>query len=364
MRRQKHSRGFSLLELMVSMALGLIVLGSAVQLFNMGIKSTTTVSQRAEMQQNMRAAIEMMTKDISMAGSGLPEGGIQLINGAGYTPSLFGCDQTGVCHLPASFQYPNGNYMTGIIPGFQVGVEQNAVVPSTPGTPSSSITVIYADYSFPLNQYYVTFPGAPAANGTTIGIAPNPAFNPAPPLVTSPGGLKVGDLIWLSNPNGNTVAEVTGFNANSIQFADGDPLRMNQSNVALAHNVRSIQTAAACPPTCTTAYRLMAVTYYLTVPNNGQLPRLMRQVNGLAPVPVADNIINLQFAYDAYNATNSVLDANQVNPIGVGDSLDLIQKVNISVLGQALGGTGNSTQNMALATSVSARNMAFSDRYK
>jgi hypothetical protein len=81
-------------------------------------------------------------------------------------------------------------------------------------------------------------------------------------------------------------------------------------------------------------------------------------------VPVADNIISLQFAYDVYNAQLSVLDANQIDPIGAGDTLDLIQKVNISVLGQALGGTGNSTQNMALATSVSARNMAFSDRYK
>jgi hypothetical protein len=248
--------------------------------------------------------------------------------------------------------------MYGLIPGFQTGVENNAVIPSTPGTPSSSITVVYADYNFPLNEYNATFPNP---NGTAINIAANPVFNPAPPLVTAPGGLQVGDLIWLSNNTGSVVGEVTGFTNNTISFADGDPLRFNQSNVTISHNIRSIAAAGTA-----SIYRIFVVSYYLNVPNNGQLPRLMRQVNGLTPVPVADNIINLQFAYDSYNSTGAapVLDANQVNPIGVGDDLNSVQKINISVLGQALGAAANNQQNMALSTSVSARNMAFRDRYK
>jgi prepilin-type N-terminal cleavage/methylation domain-containing protein len=361
MRKHTNTRGFTLLELMVSSALGLIVIGSVVQLFNMGIRSTTIVSQRAELQQNMRAAIELMTKDISMAGSGLPTGGIQLPNGAAAQPSLYGCDQTGVCHIPTSFQYPAGNYMYGIIPGFLNGIENNAVIPSAPGTPCSSITVVYVDYNFPLNQYLMTFPGAPAT-GTIANIAPNPAFVPAPPLITAPGGLQLGDLVWVSNAaGGNAVGEVTGFTNTTISFADGDALRFNQSNAAVQHNIRAIAAGGTA-----TAYRLFVVSYYLSVPVNGQLPRLMRQVNGLAPVPVADNIINMQFAYDSYNTTGAapVLDANQVNPIGVGDSLNLMQKVNISIVGQGLAPNGNNKQNMALSTSVSARNMAFRDRYQ
>jgi hypothetical protein len=340
------------------MTIGLIVMGSMVQLFNMGIKSTTLVSQRAEMQQNMRAAMEMMSKDISMAGSGMPTGGIQLPNN-GATPSRFGCDQTGICHIPANFQYPNGNFMYSLIPGYLTGVEGNAVIPSAPGAPCSSITVVYADFNFPWNEYTVSFPNP---NGTSITIAPNPAFNPAPPLITAGGGLQVGDLIWLGNPSGNAVGEVTGFTNASIAFADNDALRINQSSINFAHNIRAIAGGGA-----PSIYRIYVVTYYLNVPNNGQLPRLMRQVNGLAPVPVADNIINLQFAYDSYNATGGgagALDPNQPNPIGVGDSLNLIQKINISVMGQALTGTGNSNQNIAMSTSVSARNMTFRDRYK
>jgi prepilin-type N-terminal cleavage/methylation domain-containing protein len=358
MQRQRHSRGFSLLELMIAMTLGLLVMGSAVQLFNMGMRSTSVVSKRAEMQENMRAAIELMTKDISMAGAGLPTGGIQLPNGAA-TPSRFACDQTGACHIPTTFIYPTGNFMYWVIPGYQTGVEGNAVIAAAPAVSSSSISVVYADFNFPLNEYNVTFPVG--GNGTSVTIAANPAYNPAPPLVTAAGGLQVGDLIWLSNSAGNAIGEVTAYTNNSITFANADTLNMNQTGGGITHNIASIAGVGSA-----SANRIFVVSYYLNVPANGQYPRLMRQVNGLTPVPVADNIINLQFAYDSYNTAGNanVLDPNQPNPLGVGDSINTLQKINVTVMGQALSAAGDAQQNMALSTSISARNMAFRNRYQ
>src|SRR6266403_1318920 len=357
MQRANRNSGFTLIELMVSVALGLIVMAALGSLFKSGMDATFVVTQRAELQQNMRAAIELLSKDISMAGSGLPSGGVQLPSGAGSVVSRYGCDQAGTCHVPA-FQYPNGNYMYGIIPGFNNGVEAGAAIPAAPGRVNDSITVIYADFNFPLNEYDVTFPPGGPPIGATVNIAPNPAFIPAPPLVTAAGGLQVGDLILLSNSAGNAVGEVTGFTPATVAFADLDPLRFNQSGAA-ANNI-----AALAPGGTMVAYRLFAVTYYLTVPANGQLPRLMRQINGLAPVPVADNIVNMQVAYDVYNSTNNVLDANQADPLGAGDSPNLVQKVNIAGMGESLVSGGNKSQSMALATSVSARNMAFRNRYQ
>jgi len=82
-------------------------------------------------------------------------------------------------------------------------------------------------------------------------------------------------------------------------------------------------------------------------------------------VTVADNIINLQFAYDTYNqAGGGALDANQADPIGAGESPNLIQKINIVLMGQSILKSGNKSQNMYLATAVSARNMAFRNRYQ
>ena len=351
-------QGFTLMELVVAMALGLLVMGAMTSLFKTGLDSTRLIMQRTETQQNMRAAIDLMVKDISMAGAGLPSGGLQLPTGAGATASNFACDQSGTCHVP-NFNYPNNNYMYGIIPGFRNGVENDAVVPSAPSPAiNDSITVIYADYNFPLSEYDVTFT---SGSGNHMVITPDPAFNPPPPPVMSPGGIQVGDLILLQNTCGAAVGEVTNLNATDIAFTDSDPLQMNQ-NGAASNNIKAIS-GANCGTT--SANRLFAVTYYLTVPpTNAQRPRLMRQVNGLPPVPVADDIINLQFAYDVYNSNNAALDANQANPIGAGDSLNLIQKINVVVMGQSITNFGNKSQNMYLATSVSARNMAFRNRYQ
>lgn len=356
MQTRKRHKGFSLLEMMIAMFVGLLVLGSTVQLFKTGMTSSMLVVQRTEMQQNMRAAVEFMTKDISLAGSGLPDAGIQLpLNG---TPSRYGCDQT-TCHVPGG-TYPNNNYMTGVLPGFNGGVEGGATIPAAPTARSDSITVVYADYSFPLNQYWLDFPTL-TSTGTVLNVnVPNPAPNPAPPAITAAGGIQVGDVIWLSNSLGNAVGEVTALTNNSMTFADADALNLNQSAATVTNNIRALNNGSHL-----TGYRLFVVTYYLTVPGNGQQPRLMRQVNGRTPVPVADDIINLQFAYDLFNSTTNALDANQPNPLSYpADALGLIQKVNLSVMGQSLVSDGKNAQNMRLATSVSARNMAFFDRYK
>ncbi len=356
MSKPQSERGFTLMEMLIAIAVGLLVMGAIASLFKTGMDSAMLVTQRAETQQNMRAAIDLMVKDISMAGAGLPAGGIQLpIGGSG--ASLYGCDQSGTCHVSGNV-YPTNNYMYGVIPGFSNGVEGNAVVPAAPPPAlNDSITSIYADYNFPLWQYDVTFPVP--GSGTAIALAPNPAYVPAPPALASAGGIKAGDLIMLSNPLGTAVGEVTNVTATGIEFADADALNINQ-NGAAANNIAAISTGAN-----TIAYRLFAVTYYLTVPPpNGETPRLMRQVNGLSPVPVADNIINLQFSYDVYNSTTSQLDPNQTNPLGAGDSPNLMQKINIVVMGQSIVNHGNRSQNLYLATSVSARNMAFRNRYQ
>ncbi len=90
----------------------------------------------------------------------------------------------------------------------------------------------------------------------------------------------------------------------------------------------------------------------------------MRQVNGLNAVPVADNIINVQFSYDVVNTALGTISANQSNPVGAGLSPALIQKVNIWVMGQSITQGGNKkSQSMYLASSVSARNMSFCNSY-
>src|SRR5713101_7082495 len=123
------ARGFSLVEMLIAIAVGLIVLAATTQLFKNGMDATVLVSQSSEMQQNVRSTLNLIAKDVSMAGSGLPAGGLSLPYGAGATPSFFAVDANKA--WLANNTYPTGviggsavtNYMFGIIPGPGNGME-------------------------------------------------------------------------------------------------------------------------------------------------------------------------------------------------------------------------------------------------
>ncbi|HZW95172.1 MAG TPA: prepilin-type N-terminal cleavage/methylation domain-containing protein [Candidatus Eremiobacteraceae bacterium] len=368
--------GFSLLELMIASVIGVGMMVAVTSVFRQANTAAFTITQRAETQQNMRAGIELMAKDISLAGAGLPNGGLQLPGGAADL-SRIACNQGGTCYVPGA-TYPNGNYMTGIIPGFGNGVENAAVIPSAPAAVNDSITSIYADYNFSLSNFTFSFPPGVSTPATVSLVAvPNASL---PTNILAPGGLNVGDLLLFSVQNAGTgvgaangqgtssvqiasaVAEITSIAGTGpwvIGFTNPDPLNLNQAG---ANSLSAALVASTGVGDTISVNRLFAVTYFLEVPPAGgtvQTPRLMRQVNGLNAVPVADNIINLQFSYDVINYLTGFLDPNQANPLAAGDNLALIQKTNIWVMGQSLNIGNNRAQSMYLTTSVSAGNMSF-----
>jgi type II secretory pathway pseudopilin PulG len=358
--------GFTFVELMISMAVGLIVLGAIATMFNGALNATKVVTQRSQVQQDMRAAVDLMVKDITLAGAGLTSG-IQLPSGAGSTVSKYGCDQTGTCHVPNG-TYPTvgavSNYLYGVVPGYLNGVEGGASIPAAPAPAvNDALTVVYSDVNFPLSGYSVAFGGT---NDDQITLTA--AAGQTPQLITAAGGINVGDLIMLTNSAGTAVGEVTGLTssgtsgtssaAGTMTFANADPLNINQNGVAASNTIKSIAAGSS-----TVATRIFVISYYISVPAAGgtvQTPRLMRQVNGLTPVPVADNIINVQFTYDVYNSAIGALDSNQANPIGAAESPNNIQKVNLVIMGQSITSYG-SNKAMYLATDVSVQNLAFTN---
>src|SRR5271156_5658382 len=96
-RSTKRESGFSLLEMLIAITLGTAVLGAAVQIYIQGLSATWTVTQRAEMQEDFRAASNILTKDLSLAGAGLGNGA-EIALPSKSTPQ-YGCDQTLKCYI-------------------------------------------------------------------------------------------------------------------------------------------------------------------------------------------------------------------------------------------------------------------------
>ena len=97
MRSQRKQRGYSLVELLIAMALGVLVLTAAMMMLTKAMDATFMVTQRAEMQSNARTAISFLSRDLSLAGTGFPTGGIQGPTGAGSSAPKFGCSAVQGC---------------------------------------------------------------------------------------------------------------------------------------------------------------------------------------------------------------------------------------------------------------------------
>lgn len=375
-------RGFTFIELMVSLALGMIVLGLTVQLFSQGVDATWVVSQRAEMQQDLRAVENMLVKDISLAGAGLPIGsGVALASGSGKSP-VYGCDQSGNCPPNGAVNYPLAAGSTiptlyGVMPGYQLGIKP-------PGSPNTTdlITVTYSDVVFALDCYTASI-----TSGTSVTFSvPSPltcvlpAGLGAPQAVNDPVvGLTAGDVVLFQGTTGagsgaNTfyaVGEVTNVGGGPpyvVSFGSGDPLQLNQPGAAndLSNYVGASNVVAT---------RIFVTTYYMQLladPLGGPgTPELMRQVNGHTAVPETEGIVNMQYTYDTYNSSGGLLNATGDGGESAGVSLNLIRKINIAHLtirSQLSGARGslyatNGYQGFDVETSISARNLSYQNRY-
>jgi len=71
-------KGFTLIELLVAMVLSFILIGAIYGTFTSQQKSYTVQDQVAETQQNARMAMNILLRDIRMAGYGMPDGGITI----------------------------------------------------------------------------------------------------------------------------------------------------------------------------------------------------------------------------------------------------------------------------------------------
>src|SRR3990172_5017223 len=103
----ESERGFSLIEVLISMAITLIVMGAVFGLLTRGQRSFQREPEVADLQQSARAALDLVTRDILQAGTGLPPEfpAFSRLNGAGNAAP------TDVLEIIGTFQTAGSVYM-------------------------------------------------------------------------------------------------------------------------------------------------------------------------------------------------------------------------------------------------------------
>jgi prepilin-type N-terminal cleavage/methylation domain-containing protein len=331
----KREKGFSLIEMMTAMAILLIVCAAAINALVQAQRVTQGVALEATTQENLRAGMHFMVKDLTQAGEGLPPGGISIPNSSSAVSAL---------KWPGTSTTFNTNYvvLTGVVPGSSIGQLSKGVnastgaVITTGAVKTDVVTVIYADNSLidsstGTNQPYLnSYPvvqtsGSKTCAGTLTAAAVTLDSGCFKMPGTGPTPVAAGNLIMFENQYGTALEYVTAVAGQTITFASGDPAGLNAVSAATYPNgtVAALLAQGSVPTTIT---RIWMVTYYLDSTTNPTHPQLVRQLNyagwpsvaapANAPQPIADDIEDLGFTYDIINSTAP----NGTYPNGAGDA--------------------------------------------
>jgi prepilin-type N-terminal cleavage/methylation domain-containing protein len=376
-----RERGFTLVELMVSLAITTVILGATMAAMGDAVKATDSATQITTLNNGLRTATDLMIRDLMQAGQGLPAGRvIGLPNGNGSTTiQLPGPPGSNYQYDGASFCPPDPNdpspdtqceQLSAIIPGPGMGPEL-----AENGLRTDMMWILAADSAFErvrLSRF------APTGRSIEIHSSVN---------ITDGGAddLHAGDLIMLTKGSASVLLQVTEEpTSQEIKLDHGDSMNLNQSAAynGTLHSMRLYAPPDVEDAPTTEATRIRMTSYYIDNVTNPRRPRLVRRMNNGDPLifdndlgtAVALDIENMQLTYDiADGVTNPAnVRMNDADLDGTGAcapracSPNQIRKVNLLLSGRSqrpMRITGQFFHN-TLITQISLRSLAFVDRYR
>jgi type II secretory pathway pseudopilin PulG len=383
----KKKSGFTLVEIIIAMAVTMIAMAAAVLLFRDSTKANNSVTQSSDMSDNLRAGLNLVVQDLIQTGTGIPTGGISIPN----TVNAAGCNVGRPVNRPPTvlnltFQGPNSNNAgcNVILPAIEPGNNLGPTVVSPDGTSGPKtdiITIMYADNTLAMVQKPINSAACPggslAADGSSITFGVNAADPTCATLGAAGIPINPGDLLMIYNANNSNgiLQTVTSVAGQKLNFASGDAFNLNgRTTSETAGTIKQLQNLSAAgvpngtyPPTSAT--RVWMITYYLDATTDPNHPMLMRAVNFNTPQPVAETLENLQFAYNFADGTTPA-PVNQflvpTVPGPAGDNENQIRSVNVYMGARSTTSAANPGKYVRtnLATQVALRSMAYFNTYK
>ncbi len=306
---QRHQRGFTLVELMISLLLGLLVIGAAGSMFFSNRKVYGSTEAISRIQENQRSAYEMLARDIREAG-GNP------------------CTQNIVNMLNTA--NPGGQYYEGWQNG--VGGENN-----TGPNSSDKITLSNATGG----SITVTSNDEPSAE---VGVSTN-------------AGINTGDIMMVCNSEVASIFQVTNTANNKLGHNAGSgnpgnlekPFQISQDvfdeNTAAQTGYCYLPPATGANPNCLNSpsnspamvVKPMAIRWYLKDNGRGGTSLYRRETANAgawvgAENEIAEGVTDLQITYKVGDAANYV-DAS------AGLDWGRVTAVHINMVFQATQGT-------------------------
>lgn len=179
MKRKKHSalrsrmHGLSLVEVMVSVVIGLVVVGAVLVSYIASGKTSAQQAAYAEMNENAQLGLSLLSRDLLLAGYAKPTGSFTTATtppvttftrtSDGLGPAVFGCNNGFVsANTTGTVACATTAVMPAIEIFYEAEIENTVPTTATPSVPSdclgNGLTAVGGSY-FAYNRYYL-FTGA------------------------------------------------------------------------------------------------------------------------------------------------------------------------------------------------------------
>jgi type II secretory pathway pseudopilin PulG len=276
-------KGSSLVEVLTAVAIFGIIMVSAMATFSFQRQSYTAQTRVAEMQQNLRAAMDALLRDLRMGGYGLASNIV--------VPATVVGGSSGTVSLRGYYDGDGG---------------------------ASSPDGIYILYTYDMDNTVAALrptvtTGAVTANGP-ISVAVTPGTGTRFP---------VGGLVVLNNGTSADMYQVTASDNNSVTFGT------NIYNAAANHLASNVYEAGS------KVSFARFVHYFLDTTNASHPTLMVLRLPGTVPQPVADDIEDLQFSYGlGATADNALVSGSPVDSPSDAQ-LPLFRRINLSIVARS-----------------------------
>jgi len=335
--RTSPSVGYTLLELMVAMSLSLILFGLAFTVAQQLNNIADTVSSMSDVNENVRAAVNMVSRDLQQSGQNIPVGGIPIPSGGSATA----INRPG----PGGLTFPATGSMPVLTTGYALGPTQGS---GANAINTDIVTLITVNQTSPFNQTTVTANPTVAAGQATITVSTAAAGNVTP-----------GQLILLINANGSCLLAASSVNTATgvITFTHPDtthdPLGVNQFSGPTSGTINQLQTSGSGAWPTILAYPVTMTTYYL---DTSTPRRLMKQITMATAQPVALGINVMTITYTCSSGPSPTR-----NP----SSPSSVQKVALTMIGETDHQNHANAQwySKSITNAVAIQNLDFHNKY-
>jgi type IV pilus assembly protein PilW len=282
MMQRLYMRGFSIVELMVAMALSVMLLAGVVAIFASSRSSYETTEKMSRIQENGRFALDQIVRDIRAAG----------YVGCARAPTYLSTSLNNTGNLP-------WNFLDSVVRGYQstgagtwAPMIDTTVVPNAANGSDVLVLRIPKPDAQPLRVL------ADMTSGTDPITVPN----------TTASGLEVGDIAVAYSCEARSYFYVTGFAGGQIDHGAALPGTGNQVNNALATINYAFRRNAEVIPVQTIVYYIRRSTAAAAGIGPADATSLWRRTSMGTPEELVEGVEQMQLKFGVDTTNDSIVD--------------------------------------------------------